>query len=224
MTSKIPFNIIATGSDGNALVLNNFVLLDCGVNFKLLKPHLKQLKIVLLTHIHSDHFNKTTIRLLSQERPTLRFACGEWLAAAITACGVPKENIDIIESDKVYNYGICKVIPFSLTHNVPNCGYKVHFPNGKAIYATDTNNLNGVVADDYDLYFIEANYADEEIQERIRRKKENGEYIYEHQVVKNHLSKAKCDDFIYKNIGSKGEYVYMHCHKENAGRKIADGV
>lgn len=213
MTSKIPFNIIATGSSGNALVLNNFVLLDCGVNLKLLKPYIKQLKIVLLTHIHSDHFNKTTIRLLSQERPTLRFACGEWLAAAVAECGVPKENIDIIEPDKVYNYGIFKVISFPLTHNVPNCGYKVHFPNGKVIYATDTNNLNGVFAVDYDLYFIEANYVDEEIQERIRQKKENGEYIYENQVLKNHLSKAKCDDFIYKNIGAKGEYVYMHCHQ-----------
>ena len=45
-------------------------------------------------------------------------------------------------------------------------------------------------------------------------KKEAGEYSYEWQAMKNHLSKAKCDDFIYKNIGALGEYVYMHCHEE----------
>ena len=89
-----------------------------------------------------------------------------------------------------------------------NCGYKIHFPIGKVIYATDTNNLNGITARDYDLYMIEANYIDEEIQEKIKEKQANGEYAYELQVLRNHLSKAKCDDFIYRNIGRNGVYVY----------------
>ena len=81
------------------------------------------------------------------------------------------------------------------------------------IYATDTNNLNGITAKNYDLYMIEANYIDSEIQERIQEKKEAGEYIYEYQALRNHLSKAKADDFIYKNIGENGVYVYLHEHK-----------
>lgn len=213
--SKIPFHIISTGSTGNAVVINHSVLVDCGVTYKALLPYIKDLKIVLLTHIHSDHFNPTAIRLLWENRPTLRFACGKWLAKSVAECGVPKQNIDVLDTGLIYNYGICNIIMFSLLHNVPNCGYKIHFPIGKVIYATDTNNLNGVVARDYDLYLIEANYIDEEIQEKIRQKKENGEYAYELQVLKNHLSKAKCDDFLYKNIGQKGEYVYMHCHRDD---------
>ena len=39
-----------------------------------------------------------------------------------------------------------------------------------------------------------------------------GGKAYELQVLKNHLSKAKCNDFIYKNIGPQGRYVYLHCH------------
>ena len=46
-------NIIASGSAGNAVVINKEILIDCGVAFKHIKPFAKELKIVLLTHIHS---------------------------------------------------------------------------------------------------------------------------------------------------------------------------
>ena len=59
---------------------------------------------------------------------------------------------------------------------------------------------------------IEANYEDEEIQERIRQKEENGQYAYEYEVLKNHLSKQKCDDFIVRNAGTKSKFIYMHGH------------
>ena len=210
----IPFEIIATGSKGNAVVINKIILVDCGVSFKALEPYYRALRLVLLTHTHSDHFNKTAIKLLARERPTLRFACGKWLVNDVIACGVPKTNIDVLDFDIMYNYGVCTVIPVPLSHDVPNCGWKIHLPIGKVIYATDTNNLNGVTARDYDLYLIEANYTDEDIMERIREKEVGGEYAYEWRVLWTHLSKAQCDDFIYSNIGSRGRYVYMHCHRD----------
>ena len=46
-------NVIKSGSDGNAVQLNSFVLIDCGVSFRTLKDIYRDLKIVLLTHIHS---------------------------------------------------------------------------------------------------------------------------------------------------------------------------
>ncbi len=214
----IKYNIISSGSQGNAVIINDIILIDCGVSYKMLKPYIGQLKLLLLTHIHSDHFNKRTLRLLSQNRPTLRFGCGKWLVEALVGLGVNKANITVFEFDKMYSYGVCNVIPIKLTHNVPNCGYKIHFANtGKMIYATDTNNLNGISAYHYDLYLIEANYEDDAIQEKIRQKKASGEYAYECKVLRNHLSKAKCDDFIYRNIGPNGIYVYMHCHKDGEG-------
>lgn len=216
MTCPIKYNIISTGSKGNAVIINDYILIDCGVPFKVLRPYYKKLKLVLLTHIHGDHFNKTTIKKLSLERPTIRFACGRWLAEPLVACGVPKTNIDILEANTNYCYGLCSVIPVQLVHNVPNFGYKIHFTKGsKMMYATDTNSLNGVSAWHYDLYMIEANYEDQEINERIRQKKDNGEYAYEYDVLRNHLSKKKCDDFIYNNIGTNGVYVYMHTHQED---------
>lgn len=50
-------------------------------------------------------------------------------------------------------------------------------------------------------------------QHRLKEKA-NGEFVYERRVLGTHLSKAKCDDFIYRNIGSTGEYVYLHGHVE----------
>lgn len=47
------YDIIATGSRGNAVVINNNILIDVGVPFKSLENFYKNLKIVLLTHIHS---------------------------------------------------------------------------------------------------------------------------------------------------------------------------
>lgn len=52
----VKYNIISTGSDGNATILEEFVLIDCGVPYKALEPYVPKLKLVLLTHIHSDHF------------------------------------------------------------------------------------------------------------------------------------------------------------------------
>lgn len=216
------YEILGTGSAGNAVLLNDEVLIDCGLPLKRIKPYMSRIKLVLLTHIHGDHFKPSTVKHLAQERPLLRFGCGDWMAAPLLDAGVSANNIDILQFDTAYDYGICKVIPVALHHNVPNCGYKIHFtsfPPWKLFYATDTGNLNGIEAKNYDLYMVEANYEDEEIRKRISEKKVEGEFVYETRVLENHLSKAKCDDFIYRNIGPTGQYVYMHSHRDDSEKE-----
>lgn len=205
--------IISTGSKGNAVILNDEILIDCGVPYKSIKPYVKDLKLVLLTHIHCDHFKPETIRKLANERPTLRFGCGKWLLPSVLACGVPKWRIDIYTPNLKNRYtDDLQLIMIPLKHNVSNCGYKL-FLNGEKIFcATDCNNLDGIDAPNYDLYMIEANYEDEEIQERIAEKEANGEYVYEYQVLHNHLSKQKADDFIIRNQSANSRFVYLHGH------------
>ena len=208
----VRYNIIASGSQGNAVILNDAVLIDCGVPYKQLAPYVPKLKLVLLTHIHSDHFCKRTLRRLAAERPTLRFGCCRWLVSPLVAAGVPERQIDLLKPRVMYGYGLCNVIPFELTHNVPNCGYKVHFGNGKVIYATDTNNLDGIQAIGYDLYLIEANYNDEDIRRRIKEKRMAGQFAYEEQAFRNHLSEAKCTEFLLRNMRGNGIAIPMHVH------------
>lgn len=210
------YNIISTGSQGNAVVVDDIILIDCGVSFKALKDVYKNLQIVLLTHIHTDHFKRSTIKRLAKERPTLRFGCCEWLANELVEAGVSWRNIDVLEVGKVYDYEVFKVSPVKLYHNVPNCGYRLFMNGEKGIYATDTGHLQGITAKGYDLYMIEANYTDEDLQERINAKLEAGEYCYELNVTNRHLSHKQASKWLMNNMGEKSEYVFLHAHKDKS--------
>lgn len=205
----VNYKVINSGSDGNATVLENIILIDCGISFKKLENYYKKLKIVLLTHKHGDHFNKATIKKLAYERPTLRFACCEWLVDSLVKCGVNKKNIDVIEIGKKYNYKIFQIVAIKLYHDVLNCGYRIFINNKKIIYATDTKTLDGISAKKYDLYLIEGNYeSEEELHNRA-----TDEY-YEKRVKETHLSKVQATEWLMKNMGENSKYVFMHEHKE----------
>jgi phosphoribosyl 1,2-cyclic phosphodiesterase len=220
------YEVISTGSKGNAVVLRDIILIDCGVSFKALKGVYNKLKLVLLTHIHSDHFNSATVRALARERPTLRFGCCEWLVKPLVDCGVNKLNIDVFTAGFNYIFkGLCDVTPHKLVHDVPNCGYSVHFHNvgGSLFYATDTANLNGIEAKAYDLYLIEANHGKAEIAGKIYNKTKAGEYSYEKRVREYHLSRDAADDWIIKNAGQNSEFVYLHAHVDKGDSDDNDG-
>lgn len=206
------YTVIATGSKGNAVVLSDCILIDCGVPFKKLEDVCWNLRIVLLTHVHGDHFNKRTVKKLAAERPTLRFACGAYLVPELLKCGVSKRSIDVVEAGKIYHYKSLAISPVILYHDVQNFGYRIFWGGEKAIYATDTGTLDGISAKGYDLYLIEANYTDAELKERLIAKRRNGEYAYEKRVPYTHLSQQQADDFICENAGVKSEVVYLHKH------------
>lgn len=207
------YNIISTGSHGNAVVLNDNILVDCGVSFKALNEVYKNLQLVLLTHEHSDHINKKTLIRLAKERPALRFGCCQWLVKLLVKIGIPKTNIDVYEICKVYDYKAFKISPIRLYHgNCPQCGYRVFVGEEKAFYATDTAHLKGISAKHYDLYLIEANYEDKELQDRINAKIETGQYCYELNVANRHLSKEQADEFLIDNMAAHSRYEYLHGH------------
>lgn len=221
IVGEMNYNIISTGSQGNAVVLNDYILIDCGVSFKALKSVYKQLQIVLLTHEHIDHINKTTIKRLAKERPTLRFGCCKWLVPILLECNVSERNIDVFEIGKIYDYKAFKVSPIKLYHDVPNCGYRLFFDTKKAIYATDTGHLQGITAKDYDLYLIEANYDEEDLEQRIIEKTAAGQYCYELKVAERHLSHEQASQFLLENMGKNSDYVFLHGHKDKP-EKVKD--
>lgn len=207
------YTIISTGSKGNCVIIGSKVMVDCGVSYKSIKPYVKGLQLVLLTHKHSDHIRPSTIRRLQEERPALRFGCGKWLLPSVLACGVSKRKIDVyIPNLKTRYTDDVQLIMTPTKHNVSNCGYRIFLDGEKIFYATDCNNLDGIDAKGYDLYMIEANYEDNEIQDRIAEKEANGQYVYEYQVLQNHLSKQKADKFIGENAGINSKFVYLHGH------------
>jgi len=210
------YDIIATGSKGNAVYLDGGVLIDCGVPFYKLSPVLHKIKLVLLTHEHGDHFNKSTVKRLASERPTVRFCCREWMVDPLLKAGVSKRCIDVIRENKglCYGNGCFTVEPVTLFHDAPNCGWRVFFPDGKKLfYATDTGTLDGITVKNYDLYMIEANHTVEDIERRASEKIERGEYAYEVRAAANHLSKEQALDWILSNAGASSEFVLLHQHE-----------
>lgn len=210
------YKILASGSTGNAIIVENVILIDCGVSFKTLKDYYKDLKLVLLTHIHSDHFNKSAIRRLAYERPTLRFGCRDYLVHELIMCGVNKKNIDVYDTISNSYYKDFTISNFDLKHDVANCGYKLFINDKYYFYATDTCSLDNIFAENYDMYFIEGNYEDKtELEKRKQEHIENGEFYYEDRVEQTHLSQVKATEWLMKNMGDNSKYIFMHQHKEN---------
>ena len=203
------YKIINSGSDGNCTIVNNVIAIDCGVSYRKLKNYVNDLKIVLLTHIHTDHFNKSTIKKLANNRPTLRFGCCEWLVNDLINCGVDKRNIDVYEIGQKYDYSLFSIIPIILYHDVPQCGYRIFIDEKKLIYATDTKTLDGISAKDYDVYLVEGNYENnEELHNRAYT------YDYELRVKNTHLSKEYTTNWLLENMNDNSVYEFMHMHKE----------
>ena len=45
------YEIIASGSTGNAIILRDYILLDCGVPYSKIKDRVRELKLVFISHI-----------------------------------------------------------------------------------------------------------------------------------------------------------------------------
>ncbi len=210
------YNIISTGSKGNAVIINDIILIDCGVPFKKLEPYIKPLKLVLLTHIHSDHFKPSTARALHRERPALRWGCCHWMVEPLLETGIDKRLIDVMELDKRYDYGRAlgaSVKPVPLVHDVPICGYKIKVNRERIFYATDTGTLDGISAKNYDLYMLEANHTRAELETRIAEKKVAEVFAYEYAAARNHLSQEQAMDWLAENAGANSKYVFLHQHE-----------
>ena len=199
--------VISSGSEGNAVIYNNAIMVDCGVTLKALQEVKRSLKIVLLTHKHSDHLKIRTLQRLQAERPTLRVACGDFLLEELPCI----KNIDVLQVGKIYDYGAFKVSPVKLYHDVPNFGWRIFLPNGQKIFhATDTVHLEGITAKGYDLYAIEHNYCEEYIQQAIEEAHTKGEYTHAYGNINTHLSIQQARAFIEANRKESSEVLELH--------------
>lgn len=120
--------------------------------------------------------------------------------------------------DHTYDYKVFKISPFKLFHNVSQCGYRIFIGDDKALYATDTGHLNAISAKDYTLYLIEANYNEDDLQERINAKMKTGQYCYELNVANRHLSHEQASEWLLENMSKDSNYVFLHQHKEKSKR------
>lgn len=212
----IKYEILSSGSNGNCIIVNDYLMLDCGLQYKKIKEYLKNIKVIFISHCHSDHLKKSTIRKISYEKPSIKFIVGNFLVADLLLLGVNKKNIITFDTGKWFDIGIFKVKMDYLYHDVPNNCLHIEFKNGeKLLYATDTSSIDHIQAKGYDIYLIEANYlTDDELIEKIKEQEEKGEYSYYNRVLKTHLSQLQAINWLDKNKGVNSEYCFIHQHFE----------
>ena len=121
MNEPLILNKIASSSNGNCYIYNNDLMVDIGVSFNKIKPYYKNIKLLLLTHLHSDHFNRKTIKKLLELRPTIKIICCPWLVQDLVDLGIKKSNIIILQIDYKYDFGKYIISPFHAKHDIPNC-------------------------------------------------------------------------------------------------------
>jgi len=202
--------VIASGSTGNAVIYYSTILVDCGVPFSKIKPFLKGLQLVLISHCHKDHMNIRTIKKMAFEKPSLRFGIGEYLLPHFEGI----KNIDILNYGVIYNYNLFKISPVKLYHDVPNFGYRIFKDNTKIFHATDTRTLSGITAEGYDLYSLEANYDEDKVYDIIIEKQNKGEFAHQKGSINSHLSIQQAQKFIIENAGENYKFITLHQSKE----------
>lgn len=78
------YKIISSCSTGNAVIIKDIILIDCGVTFKKLEKYYKSLKLVLLTHIHRRPFQKRNNKKISTRKTNIKICLLRMVIKAIT--------------------------------------------------------------------------------------------------------------------------------------------
>ena len=129
------FNIIASGSKGNATLViykDTTILIDMGITLVRLEEGLKEsnrkledISGAIFTHDHSDHI--AGIRFIS---PSIRYGLEGTLPGSLS---------HTVELNKPFTIGKFTVIPFATSHDAKNpCGFKLIAGDESLIYMTDT--------------------------------------------------------------------------------------
>jgi len=209
------YNIIGSSSKGNAIIVEDKILLDCGVTYTKLKSYLKDIKLIFISHVHKDHLLPTTIKHIAYNYPTIKYLTGsEEVVKKLVECGVSKKNIYILNPSKWYYLGLIKCKLDSLIHDTLNFALSFEYKSKKCLYVVDTNEVSHIQAKNYDTYLIENNYNEElleqHIQECINNNDNEDKLFYLNRVKLTHLSSSKCNDFLINNMGINSEYCYIH--------------
>lgn len=224
------YNLIASGSNGNCVIYRDKVMVDIGIKLKdkkLIEPYMEDVKVIIITHRHSDHIQLPLMKWIIKEYPKVVFMylqdVREYLDEKLTRkvngesvqIEVPKEII--IEPKKVYNLGFVKYQPISVYHDVPNVSLYFKWEDGFSNYhATDTHNLDGIrIPKTTDLVALEQHHQEEHYDMVIDEKQANGEYSHEIGAKNSHMSFERATNFLETNnlVGATVVRLHLSSHE-----------
>lgn len=225
--------VVASGSEGNAYVLQNngeALLLEAGVSFKKVLPVLdydvSKVQGALISHEHGDHAGHIG-EVLAYGLPVYaskgtiegaqRYAAkSDYQPTALQEDGIGYERLKI---------GGFTVIPFATQHDAqqPTGFYIWHEETGGILFATDTYYLKNRFAGLSNI-LIECNYDQQQLEENLINGKIDAERY--RRVRKSHLSYTTCLQMLQANDLSKvNNIVLIHTSKDNGNAPaFRDGI
>ena len=201
---ELDYHIIASGSTGNAVRIEN-IMFDCGIPFAKMKEDLYLVDSLMITHSHSDHIKPATLARIRKEFPRI----------SVFANADVAYQYDVDQVVGTSRFRLTKgrtVLPVAGVHDVPVTGYVVSMKGINFLYMTDTSRVEVPEDIPLDYVFLESNFDERKLAEQSRLYKRRGYDPYE--SVFRHLSTQKCKEFYYLHRRSSGS-VLVELHKSH---------
>lgn len=219
-------NIIASGSKGNCTIFSTdrvSIMIDCGIQFTVIKPHLENINIhgVFLTHAHTDHVLGIP-KLMGNINPKLYLTNGtsKGLDTRITD-GLTQSEL-VILNNNVVEIEDLKIQPISVSHDCHEpVGYVIYHEDKKIVYVSDTGvfyHENEDMIRNADIYLFESNY------DPIMLNNSSRPFFLKQRIsgLKGHLSNKECAYTLSKVVGDRTkEIVLIHISRECNTKELA---
>lgn len=166
-------------------------MIDCGIPFKKMKDELYNVRVLLLTHIHTDHINKRTLNSIQKFFPHIEIF-GNHEVYQLNR----EVNIKPINAGFPFQAAAYEITPFECVHDVLCYGFTWSVKEQEVIYATDTSNMDLAPKGKYDWLFLESNHDEYKLEQAMSHNK-NGYNPY--LSGKRHLSTQQAKAFYYMN-------------------------
>lgn len=171
------FCTLASGSNGNASILINedhHILIDAGYSNRALCNFMSGIGVdhnkvsaLLITHEHSDHIKGLPV-FLDKHRNCICYASVKTASAIIESNPELSGRIESFRLGDEFDVFGAKIKTLSTPHDTPeSTAYFIEKEGKKILYATDLGYVPDEIeelADELDLFMIEANYDEEKLK------------------------------------------------------------
>lgn len=199
--TELDYKIIATGSSGNAVRIEN-MMFDCGIPYKDMKEELYKVDSLFLTHSHSDHVKPATLKSIQKDFPRITVYANANVAYQFDVDVVVGTAKIKLKKNRV-------IIPFDGVHDVPVTGYIIQMKDMNILYMTDTARVEIPEDIPLDYVFLESNYDETKLRTMAKEYKRRGYNPLESSL--RHLSTQKCKEFYYVHRRDKdSKLIELH--------------
>ncbi len=231
MKPMMKFNVLASGSTGNAVYIeagSTKILVDAGIGirqlqaaFKEMAVSLDELQAILVTHEHSDHIKGLASAVRKGNVPVYTSA-GTWSKAQSLFREDEFVQARSIRSGSVFTLGEMVIEPFAISHDAEEpLGFCFYYQEDKLALATDLGYVNDRVREatrGAHTMIVESNHDLDMLR--------TGSYPWylKRRILgdKGHLSNDSASEFLGDVITEETESIYLaHLSQENNKPELA---